>query len=228
MAARQLDLSAGRTHRGVVQVIRTRILDGSIRPGDALRLNALADDLGVSATPVREALLMLAQDGWLAHEPHRGFVVRHLRRIDVDDVYGMWAYAEGEVTARAALRATPEHIAEMRRVDGVIRALPDGATQEALRLNDDFHDTIHEASDSPKLVWFVDAARRVAPFRVSDSFEQVPGWAEVNRTQHAPIIDAIEARDPDAARAAARHHLLTAGRLLVEWLDGMDFWSNVR
>lgn len=229
MGRQQLDLSgAGRTHRGVAQVIRARILEGSVRPGDAIRLNALAADLGVSATPVREALLMLAQDGWLVHEPHRGFVVRQLRRVDVDDVYAMWAYAEGEVTARAAARAAVGDIAEMRRVDGLIRALPDGATREALQLNDDFHDAVHAAADSPKLVWFVEAARRVAPFRVSDSFEQVPGWAQVNREQHGPIIDAIEARDADAARDAARNHLLTAGRLLVEWLDSLDFWATSR
>jgi DNA-binding GntR family transcriptional regulator len=216
---------AGQLHRSVAGIIRSRILAGELHAGDPVRLQALTDQLDVSATPVREALLMLAQDGWLAHEPNRGFVVTAVRRADVDDVYRVWAFADGEVTARAATRATTEDIAAMRVVDAEINALPEGATPVALELNERFHEVVHRVADSPKLSWFVEAGRRVAPFRVADSFEQVPGWDEMNRTQHRPIIDAIEAGDVEAARTAGRVHIETAGRLLIDWLDRLEFWS---
>ena len=218
--------SPGQTHRRVAAIIRSRILSGQVRAGQPIRLGALADELEVSITPVREALLMLAQDGWLIHEPHRGFQVRRLRRQDVEDVYRVWAFTEGELAANAAAKASPVDVAKLRRVDAEINALPDGTAPRALELNDRFHDLLHEIGDAPKLTWFVEAARRVAPFRVADSFEQVPGWAEINRTQHAPIIDEIDRRDPEAARAAARLHLETAGRLLIAWLDQLDFWHG--
>ncbi len=218
--------SPGQTHRRVSAIIRSRILSGEVRPGQSIRLSTLADELGVSVTPVREALLMLTQDGWLVHEPHRGFQVRLIRRQDIDDVYRVWAFTEGEIVANAAANASLADVASLRRVDAEISELPDGATREALVLNDRFHDLLHEIGDAPKLTWFVEAARRVAPFRIADSFEQVPGWADINRTQHSPIIDGIERRDPGAARTAARLHLETAGRLLVAWLDQLDFWRD--
>lgn len=219
---------AGQMHQSVAAVIRSRILAGEIRPGEPIRLGMLAEDLDVSVTPVREALLMLSQDGWLVHEPHRGFQVRRMRPEDIDDVYRVWAFTEGELAASAAVRATPDDVARMLEIDARINALPDGATPEALALNDRFHDIVHDVADSPKLTWFVDAARRVAPFRVADSFQRVPGWVEMNRTQHRPIIDAIGAGDPDEARRRAQHHLETAGRLLVAWLGRLEFWPDAR
>lgn len=217
---------AGQLHRSVAGIIRSRILSGDLHSGDPIRLQALAAELSVSVTPVREALLMLAQDGWLMHEPHRGFVVRRTRREDVDDVYRVWAFADGEVAARAAQRATPDDVAALREIDAEINALPDGATPISLELNDRFHERVHRIAESPKLSWFVEAGRRVAPFRVADSFERVPGWVELNRTQHRPIIDAVEAGDAEAARVAGRGHIEYAGRLLVDWLDQLGFWVD--
>jgi DNA-binding GntR family transcriptional regulator len=220
--------SPGQTHRRVAASIRSRILAGQVRPGQPIRLNALADELKVSVTPVREALLMLAQDGWLVHEPNRGFQVRSIRRQDIEDVYRVWAFTEGELAASAAAKASLDDVVKLRRVDDEINSLSDAADHRALELNDLFHDLLHEIGDAPKLTWFVEASRRVVPFRVADSFEQVPGWAEINRTQHAPIVDAIERRDSAAARDASQLHLETAGRLLISWLDQLDFWGENR
>lgn len=88
--ARMPTSTPGQTHRRVSVAIRSRFLSGDMHPDEIIRLSQLADQLGVSVTPVREALLMLAQDGWLVHEPHRGFQVRRLRRQDIEDVYRVW------------------------------------------------------------------------------------------------------------------------------------------
>lgn len=209
----------------MASAIREQILSRTVLPGDSLRLVQLADALGVSITPVREALLLLTQDGWLVHEPNRGFRVVALRRKDVDDTYFMWSLAAGEIAVRAARLATEGDIARLRAIDEEIRAAAPGDGARSTALNRKLHLIIDEIADAPKLVWFVEAARRLIPLRFPDSFYDVPGWAEVNRTQHRPIIDAIAAHDTKAAGEGMVAHLRETGNLLLRWLDSMDFWA---
>lgn len=223
---RQSVLQPSLLREDVAEIIRTRILNGAFEQGQPIRLLALAEGLNASATPVREALLMLAQDGWLVHEPNRGFRVATIRRRDVEDIYRVWAYSEGEIAASAARAATADQVAQLWAIDSRIRETPDAQGADALALNEDFHSLIHAVADAPRLLWFVDAARRLAPFRIAESFERVPGWLEVNRTQHAPVITAIEVHDEEAARVAMRDHIDTTGRLLVDWLSQLESWPD--
>lgn len=220
-------LVGGRDHlrSDVATAIREQILSRQVLPGDSLRLAQLADALDVSITPVREALLLLTQDGWVVHEPNRGFRVAALRRKDVDDTYFMWSLAAGEIAVRAARLATEDDIARLRAIDAEIRAAGPADGARTTELNRSLHLIIDEIADAPKLVWFAEAARRLIPLRFPDSFHEVPGWAEVNRTQHGPIIDAIAAHDTKAAGEGMTAHLRETGNLLLRWLDSMEFWA---
>lgn len=210
----------------VVAAIREQILDRKIRPGDGLRLNKLAESLGTSATPVREALLLLAQDGWVIHEPNRGFRVAQLRRTDVADTYFIWATAEGEIAARAATRATAHDVAVLREIDAQLKAIPQDEGRAATKLNGELHRRIYEMADAPKLEWFIEAARRLVPFQIPNTFYQVPNWFQENRTAHGPIIDAIARGDTEKAQAEMFAHLRRTGEMLLDWLDSMDFWTG--
>ena len=210
----------------MARAIREQILSRQVLPGASLRLTQLGEALGVSITPVREALLLLTQDGWLVHEPNRGFRVAPLRRQDVDDTYFMWSVAEGEVAVRAARRATEADVARLRAIDEQIRALPSSDGIQATTLNRHLHQAIADIADAPKLVWFAEAARRLIPLRFPDRFQDVPGWAEVNRTEHGPIIDAIAAHDTKVAGESMAAHLRHTGNLLIQWLDSMGFWTT--
>src|SRR5262245_32352064 len=83
--------------------IRELIVSGQVSPGQLLRLAPLAERLGASITPIREALLLLAQDGWVVQEPNRGFRIAAITRRDVEDAYLVQAFVAGELAARAAL-----------------------------------------------------------------------------------------------------------------------------
>lgn len=212
----------------VAAAIRDQILRGEVQHGELLRLAPLAEKLDMSMTPVREALLLLAQDGWVAHEPNRGFRVLPIERENVIDTYFMWAVAEGELAARASAHAKPEVIASLRRTDAQLQSLENHATEHALELNARLHSEINALANAPKLLWFADLARRLVPLQFASAFHSVPGWASINRTGHTPIIDAIEAGDQGLARQLMRGHFNDTCTLLVDWLDGMSFWSPAK
>lgn len=210
----------------VASAIRDQILDRSVRPGDSLRLGQLAEELGVSVTPVREALLLLTQDGWVRHEPNRGFRVAPIRRRDVEDTYLMWSTAEGEIAARAATRATAADVAHLRDLDQRIRDADPSDGHLATRLNADLHDYVAVIADAPKLDWFAQAASRLVPLRFPENFHMVPGWSKINRTEHGPLIDAIASGDVETARRGMAAHFQSTGNLLMRWLDSLEFWSE--
>lgn len=191
-----------------------------------MRLGQLAEQLGVSVTPVREALLLLSQDGWVRHEPNRGFRVAAIRRKDVEDTYLMWSTAEGEIAARAATRATAHDIDHLREIDGAIRQADPEDGHLATELNSALHHYVSVIADAPKLDWFARAASRLVPLQFPENFHVVPGWAEVNRTQHEPIIAALAAGDVNAARERAAAHFRGTGDLLMRWLDSLEFWGE--
>lgn len=210
---------------GVTAVIRDLILSREVRPGDILRLGPIAERLDVSVTPVREALLLLTQDGWLAQEPNRGFLVLPTRRCDVEDIYEMWAVAEGKQAARAAELATPEDVAALRKIDAELHNLENQTPERGLELNHEMHGTIARIADAPKLTWFADAARRLVPYEFWDRINTVPGWTDINTDDHTEIIDAIEAHDPATAERHMKQHYYDTSKVLLDWLDTISFWD---
>jgi DNA-binding GntR family transcriptional regulator len=203
--------------------IRELIVAGLARPGELLRLAPLAERIGASITPVREALLLLAQDGWVLQEPNRGFRVSVMRRNDVEDAYFVHGYVAGELARRAALRADAGNIEELRRLDATICALPPGEEVQSELLNYELHDELYAIAESPRLVLFVTAASRFVPRRY---WATISGWSEINRLDHAPIIDAVASGNADLANELMTKHIQSACGLLLTHLDSVGFWAN--
>lgn len=176
----------------------------------------------MSITPVREALLLLAQEGWVVQEPNRGFRVLPIRRKDVEDTYFVHEFVAGELAARAAANASAAPIKQLHALDERIGKLDDAADLEAERLNYELHNSIYQAADAPRLEWFVVAASRFVPRQF---WGTIPGWREHNRTGHKQVIDALEQQDPEAARLAMSKHIRDARTLLLNRLDSISFWS---
>lgn len=204
--------------------IRERIISGQAAPGTLLRLRPLAERIAVSVTPVREALLLLAQDGWVLQEPRRGFRVAPIRREDVADTYLVYSFVAGELAARAADSRTPEAIELLRRLDAETATLDTNSdVQHVDDLNYRLHGVIYDLAESQRLVMFVQAASRFVPRRF---WATIAGWPEHNRTGHRAIIDALEARDREQARRLMTAHVWQAGQLLIDHLDSISFWDG--
>lgn len=204
--------------------VRGLIMTGQVRAGEYLRLDRLAEELGISATPIREALLALRGEGFVQLVPRRGFVVMELSRQDVEDVFFVQATLAGELTARAAERMTPDEFAEIERLQVHLETVVDrkGDSEEIELANHAFHKAINLAARSSKLAWFLHSAARYAP-RVF--YPTIQGWREASVEDHRLILAALRDGGSEASRAAMNEHMLHAGDLLIAHLQEIRDWT---
>jgi DNA-binding GntR family transcriptional regulator len=200
----------------VARYVRRRIFNGAYRAGEYLRLDQLAGELGISATPVREALLNLRAEGLLVQQPRRGFMVLAVTARDIADVANVQAFIGGELAARAAENMTDEQLGALRVIqDDLEKAYEKDDLEHTVRLNHDFHRTINVAADSPKLTQFMSSITRYAPESV---FPKVSGWPKQSVRDHRKLIAAFERRDANRARVAMAEHFTIGVEPLTDHL----------
>jgi DNA-binding GntR family transcriptional regulator len=200
----------------VARIVRQRIFDGSYAAGAYVRLDQLAAELGVSVTPVREALFELKAEGLLDQQPRRGFVIRPVTVRDITDVAEVQAHIGGELAARAAAAITDAALDELTGIQADLEAAyAAGDGERAVRLNHDFHRAINVAADSPKLAQLMSQITRYAPETV---FPTIDGWPDNSNRHHRRLLVALGARDEDRARAAMSEHLTAGAAPLIEHL----------
>ncbi|HTY32067.1 GntR family transcriptional regulator [Mycobacterium sp.] len=198
----------------VARLIRKRIFDGSYAAGSYVRLDQLAAELGISVTPVREALFALRAEGLIAQQPHRGFVVLPVTGRDVADVANVQGYVGGELAARAAANITDDQLRELKQIQAELEEAYAGADDDrTVRLNHEFHRAINVAADSPKLAQLMSQITRYAPESV---FPAIAGWPQQSMKDHRRILSALKKHDGELARAAMSQHLAAgAGPLMA-------------
>jgi len=204
--------------------IRGLIMSGRLKGGQFVRLERMVDELGISATPVREALLALRGEGFVQLVPRRGFVVVPLSRDDIRDLFLVQADLAGELAARTARTMTPARLIELERLQSALESAARGGDRDDIEgANHRFHRAINLAADSPKVSWFLATAVRYAPRYF---YASIHGWQEASVEDHHAILDALRRKNPTRAKAAMRKHVLHAGELLVEHLEGVGFWDE--
>lgn len=188
-------------------------MSGQLRSGDFIRQDALADDLGMSATPVREALLSLRGEGFVHLEPRRGFVVSELDSEDVRDLFDTQALLAGELASRAAAKVGDGVVAQLTQLQERLQAAAqEGAADDVEALNHEFHRLVNRTAGAPKIAWMLSVAVRYTPRRF---FSDIAGWQHASVLDHMAIIEALEARDAERARQAMTDHMRHAGELLA-------------
>jgi DNA-binding GntR family transcriptional regulator len=192
----------------VARHVRQRIFEGRYAAGEYIRLEQLAAELGISVTPVREALLGLRAEGLLVQRPHRGFMVLPVTDRDIADVSSVQAHIGGELAARAASNITDAQLAELKEIQKQLeQAYGTEDHESAVRLNHEWHRAVNVAAESPKLSQLMGQITRYAPESV---FPAVEGWPARSIKDHRRVIAALAARDGERARAAMSEHF-TAG-----------------
>lgn len=192
--------------------LRARILNGEIRPGERLREVELAEDLGLSRTPVREAIRRLEQDGIVEHAAHKGAVVRLLDQSSITELYTIREVLEGTAARLAAQHASET---EIEALEEVLATQPpesdDLDAAEASRRNAIFHGAIGQAAHNRFLLSAMDGIASALTL-LGPTTLAMKGRIDAARTEHQAILSAIAARDADAAEDAARAHIRSAHR----------------
>lgn len=201
--------------------LREAIMSGTLRPGQFVRLDAVAAELGVSVTPVREALLALRGEDMVELEPRRGFVVSPLSRQDVKDMFDLQADLAARLVGRAATLIGDQQLDRVQQIaDELARA---EGHHELSTLEYEFHRLINKAAASRKLARFLDMASRYTPARV---YTGDPEWRVRVVADHAAIVAALRARDANAAREAVFRHVKDGEWRLLRHLDAVGMWTS--
>ncbi len=210
----------------VARFIRTRIFNGSYAAGTYIRLDQLAAELGISVTPVREALFALRAEGLISQQPRRGFVVLPVTGRDVTDVANVQAHVGGELAARAAVNITDDQLRELIEIQAQLEEAYAGDDHErTVLLNHEFHRAINVAADSPKLAQLMSQITRYAPESV---FPTIEGWPRQSIADHRRVLSALEKHDENLARAAMSEHLAAGAVPLIEHLVSRGVVAEAR
>ena len=199
--------------------MREMIMSGRLQPGAFIRQERIAEELGMSATPVREGLLSLRGEGFVRLEPRRGFVVAPLSGGDVLDMFLAQGLVAGELAARCVSNADADDISELQQLQHQLDELMSaGAYDEMEHVNHLFHWQVNSIADAPKMAWLLSVGARYVPRRC---YATIGGWPGASQHGHRSIIDAIVARDAEAARKAMEDHFVHAGDLLAQHRERM-------
>ncbi len=201
------------------QSLRSALLDGDYLPGERIYEAGIAQALGVSRNPVREAVRRLQQDGLLEVRPHYGIYVATIPADEIEDVYRIRAALEATAAALAAERMTDDDVKELGSIVGEQQeaaARAETLPREPVSVvqADRFHHAIHVGARSPRLLVMLEQIyAQVSHFR--NLTLRVPGRAAVSAEGHAGIFDAIQRRDPATADRKMRAHIDDARQALV-------------
>jgi DNA-binding GntR family transcriptional regulator len=200
--------------------IRQRVLNGDLRPGQKVDQDTLAEDLGISKLPVREALISLGYEGIIDHVARRGAFVTALSRDDIRDHYVVFGLVGGLAAERAAASIGPADLAHLDALAGRMESGSAGPEQDSL--NFEFHRVINLASESRRLISILGSLGRLIPH---GWFESHGGWAERAHIEHREILGALERRDGEAARRLTQAHFAGGGDVAVQRLESHHYWT---
>jgi DNA-binding GntR family transcriptional regulator len=202
----------------VYDSLRDAIWEGRIGRGERVREEEIARSLGVSRTPVREALQRLQRRGLLVNGLGRGLIVAELSKREVIELYAMREILEGSAARFAAQRAMRPEIDILDRLQRDLAEAPDDALL-LVKLNRRFHQAIYDAAHNQYLTQTLDTLHDSMALLHSTTF-RAPNRRRESDEEHRRIVSAIERHDADAAEAIAREHIRQAQRTRFEAMIG--------
>ncbi|PWB96022.1 GntR family transcriptional regulator [Salinibacterium hongtaonis] len=214
--------------------IRAKIMSGEIPIGAPLRQAELANEFGISRTPVREALRQLQTGGLIEVVPNRGAIVRVPVPWEVREAYEVRAELEALAARRSVKRMTAEMVDELEAVNSAMyeqskRNAAAAASDEPTdsdktaskgSANDQFHTLIYKAAANSRLERLLTDLNDAFPRNVSALvLKDNPRHRDENFEEHQHIIEAFRAGDEDLAASLVRDHVLSAGEHLAHWYE---------
>ena len=207
----------------VASHLRIGIMSGTLRPGTFIRLDETAAELGVSITPVREALRTLRGEGMVRLEPHRGHVVSPLTRDDISDMFWLQATIASQLARSVVERITDDEIDELEwRAEALADAIEHRHVEDVIEAEFAFHRAFNRFSGRVKLAWFLHHAARYLPPHI---YAGDPEWGQATVASRRELIAALRRRDADEAIRLTHRQFSDGARRLTARLDELGLWS---
>ena len=204
----ELNMDAYLPRRDVVfKTLREAILRGDLVPGERLMELQLASKLGVSRTPIREAIRMLEQEGLAITIPRKGAIVAGMTEKDMQDVLEIREALEELSVQVACDKITEEEIAELQKnMKNFEHSLKSGDLKKMAQADVEFHDVIYRATDNPKLISMLNNLREQM-YRYRVEYLKNPQNHEQLLKEHEAIYKGIVEKDKDAVTEMIRKHI---------------------
>ena len=201
-----------------LDAIRDGILHGHYAAGEPLRQDALADELGVSRIPIREALRQLEAEGLVTFSPHRGAIVSSLSFAEIEEVFDLRSTIEPDLLRRALPHLTTYQLDQADEVlDRYAHALQTGDVSKWGELNWQFHSTLYAPADRPLTMGVVQRLHQQSDRYLRMQLALTHGETRANK-EHRAIAAAARAGDTKRACLLVRDHIAGAGRSLLVFL----------
>ena len=212
------------SHSGAYDRLRDLIISGTLLPDTHLSEPELAEQLGVSRTPVREALTILAAEGLAIKLSSNRTVVAPVSLKEIRHIYDIRSRLEGLIARDASLRVTESARTVLERQISLMERLSDDYI-EVIRIGAEFHQQLEEMSDNVMCANLLHVLRgHVDRYRSFTTRE--PGRAANAVSEHRKVFEAVASGNPDLAESVMRDHIDHAGDTAIEWAE--SFQRNER
>ncbi len=205
----------------VFETLRDAIITQVLKPGERLMEIQLADEMGVSRTPVREAIRKLELEGLVVMVPRKGAYVAGVSMKDIHEVYEVRSALEMLAVTLAAERITEEELDALERQvlrESEEEKADDGDLDSIIYIDSSFHDIIYQAAHNQRLVQFINILQeQLQRFRAASLSK--PGRSKTALEEHKKIVEALSERNGDLASKLARDHIENAENAMISQME---------
>jgi DNA-binding GntR family transcriptional regulator len=205
----------------VFENLKNAIIKGDMPPGGRLIESRLAETLGISRTPVREAIHKLEREGYLRKLPRGGFSVLGLSRDDVEETFGIRRVLESYAARLAAEKHKKSDLKPLEKKIELFQKHLDSKDLEALPdINTEFHDLLYALSRSPKLISMINNLRDQI-YRFRQLILKDEKYARMSNEDHKDMLEKIRQRDTRGVERLVREHLVRGLKAVLESYDDL-------
>ncbi len=209
-------LASPALYEQVAERLRSRIFAHELEPGVWIDEQAIASEFGISRTPLREALKVLAAEGLVQLRPRRGCYVAALSEQDLDEIFPLMALLEGHCAREATARATD---ADLKRLEAIHADLERHAgnsdADRFFEANQQFHDALQDLAGNRWLKQLIDETRQFIKLTRRDSLNP-EGRLKQSLAEHRKVLAAVQRRDAEEAGRLMHDHLISGRAALAK------------
>lgn len=194
-------------YEDVAERLRTSIFSHEMPPGSWVDEQSLAQEYGISRTPMREAIKVLAAEGLITMKMRRGAYVTEVSKADLDQIFTVIALLEGQACREVTVKASDKDLQELDSLHSKLeKAAADRDIDGFFSINQDFHDKIQEIAGNQWMSNVIHDLRKVLKLQRRDSLTK-RGRLEQSLSEHRKILAALLDRNADLAETLMKNHL---------------------